>query len=382
MAQESDLEKTEPGSPRRLEKAREEGQVARSRELTTFVLLVTGIGGLWLTALPMSEHLGRALQHGLQFERAAAFDTAHMLAQAGLVWIEALQAILPLLCMLLAAALAAPLMLGGWLFSIASLAPKFSKLNPAAGIGRLLSTQSLAELTKAIAKSLLVGGIAYAVISARMEAILALLAEPVHAALPHMVRLVANCCGWIIAALFLIAASDVPYQLWSFHKKLRMSREDLRQEHKENDGDPQVKAKIRRQQQQMARRRMMSAVAGADVVITNPTHFAVALKYRDTEMRAPRVVAKGSDLIALRIRAIGAENNVPILEAPPLSRALYRHTELGDEIPAALYATVAEVLAWVYQLQRWRDGSSAGERPRAPADLSVPESLDPLGSPA
>ena len=381
MAEESDLEKTEPGSPRRLEKAREEGQVVRSRELTTFVLLVTGIGGLWLTAIPMSERLGHALQSSLQFERASAFDTSHMLAQAGMVWLEALQAIAPLLGLMFVAALVAPLLLGGWLFSVESLAPKFSKLNPLAGLGRLFSSQSLAELTKAIAKSFLVGSIAYAIISAKMDAILALLTEPINSALPYTVRLVANCCGWIIASLFLIAAIDVPYQLWSFHKKLRMSREDLRQEHKESEGDPLVKAKIRRQQQQMARRRMMSDVATADVVITNPTHFAVALKYQDKEMRAPRVVAKGTDLIALRIRAIGVENNVPILEAPPLSRALYRHTNLGDEIPAALYTAVAEVLAWVYQLQRWREGAGNGAAPRNPEDLPVPESLDPLGSP-
>lgn len=380
MSEESDLEKTEPGSPRRLEKAREEGEVARSRELTTFVLLVTGIGGLWMNAGPMSEHIGRALRHGLHFERASAFDTSHMLVQAGNVVLEALQALIPLFGMMVLAALIAPLMLGGWLFSTQSLAPKFSKLNPIAGLGRLFSTQSLAELIKAIAKSLLVGSVAYWVISANVASIMSLMSEPVGSALPHMMRLVANCCMLIIASLLVVAALDVPYQLWSYYKKLRMSREDLRQEHKESEGDPQIKAQIRRQQQQMARRRMMTEVANADIVVTNPTHFAVALKYTDKEMRAPRVVAKGTDLLALRIRAIGKENNVPILEAPPLTRALYRHTKLGDEIPAALYAAVAEVLAWVYQLQRWN--SEGGIAPNVPVDLPVPESLDPAGSAA
>ena len=380
MAEESDLEKTEAASPRRLEKAREEGQVARSRELTTFVLLATGIGGLWLTATPMTEQIGRALRSGLRFERASAFDAGHMMTQAGTVSVEALKALLPLLGMMMLAALVAPLMLGGWLFSTQSLAPKFSKLDPVAGIGRMFSTQSLAELTKAIAKSLLVGGVAYWVISANVASIMALMAEPVRTALPHTVRLVANCCVLIIASLLLVAAIDVPYQLWSYYHKLRMSREDLRQEHKESEGDPHIKAKIRRQQQQMARQRMMAEVAHADIIVTNPTHFAVALKYRDKEMRAPRVVAKGADLVAQRIRAIGEENKVPVLEAPPLTRALYRHTNLGDEIPAALYTAVAEVLAWVYQLQRWR--SEGGVAPQAPNDLPVPESLDPLGSKA
>jgi len=303
-----------------------------------------------------------------------------MMVQAGNVVMEALQALLPLFGMMVLAALVAPLMLGGWLFSTQSLAPKFSKLNPIAGIGRLFSTQSLAELIKAIAKSLLVGTVAYWVISANLSSIMSLMSEPVGSALPHTMRLVANCCVLIIASLLLVAAIDVPYQLWSYYRKLRMSREDLRQEHKESEGDPQIKAQIRRQQQQMARRRMMTEVANADIVVTNPTHFAVALKYRDKEMRAPRVVAKGSDLLALRIRAIGEENNVPILEAPPLTRALYRHTKLGEEIPAALYAAVAEVLAWVYQLQRWH--SEGGVAPPMPDNLPVPESLDPVGSKA
>jgi flagellar biosynthetic protein FlhB len=168
--------------------------------------------------------------------------------------------------------------------------------------------------------------------------------------------------------------------LWSHARKLRMSREDLRQEQKESDGDPQVKAQIRRQQQQMAKRRMMAEVPKADIIVTNPTHYAVALKYLDKEMRAPRVIAKGADLVALRIRAMAEENRIPILEAPPLTRALYRHTQLGQEIPVALYAAVAEVLAWAYQLQRQH--SEGGEVPRTPHDLPVPESLDFAGSPA
>lgn len=380
MAEDSDLERTEPASSRRLEKAREEGQVARSRELSTFVMLVTGLGGLWLTAVPMAERLGHALRSGMQFKRAAGFDSAFMLTQAAVAGREALLALLPLLAMLALAALVAPLMLGGWLFSTQSLAPKFSKLNPVSGVARIFSSQSLAELVKACAKSLLVGGIAYWVISTDMDILLGLLTEPLHAALAHTVRLVAHCCMLMIASLLLVAAIDVPYQLWSYYRKLRMTREELKQEHKESEGDPHVKGLIRRQQQQMARRRMMADVATADVVVTNPTHFAVALKYSDKEMRAPRVVAKGTDLIALRIRAIGAEHKIPMLEAPPLTRALYRHTRLGEEIPAALYTAVAEVLAWVYQLQRWR--SEGGIAPRIPADLPVPDSLDSLGNPA
>ena len=380
MAEESDLEKSEPASPARLEKAREEGQVARSRELVTFVMLTTGVGGLWALGEMMGQHFSSALRNGLQFERASAFDASHMMVQAGTAVLHALQALMPLLGMMLVAALVAPMMLGGWLFSTKSLAPTFSKMNPVAGIGRMFSTESLAELVKTIVKSLLVGGVAWWVIAGNLASIMALMSEPVHAALPHTLKLVARSCALIIGSLLLVAAFDVPYQLWSHHRKLRMSREDLRQEQKENDGDPQVKAQIRRQQQQMAKRRMMAEVPKADIIVTNPTHFAVALKYSDKEMRAPRVVAKGTELVALRIRALAEEHRIPILEAPPLTRALYRHTHLGAEIPVALYAAVAEVLAWAYQLQR--QATEGGSVPNAPKNLPVPESLDPLGSSA
>lgn len=374
MAEESDLEKNEPGSPRRLEKAREKGDVVRSRELTTFVLLATGLGGLSLTGVRVSEGIVRALEQGLQFERASAFDTAHMLAQAGTLALVSLQALLPFFGMMVAAALAAPLMLGGWVFSSESLLPNFSRMNPVAGIGRMFSTQSLAELTKTVAKSLMIGGVGLWVVSANTAPIMGLMSEPMRAALPHTMWLAAICCAVVIASLIVVVALDVPYQLWSYFRKLRMSREDLRQEHKENEGDPHLKAKIRRQQQAMARRRMMAEVPHADVIVTNPTHFAVALRYRDKDMRAPRVVAKGADLVALRIRALGSENGVPVLEAPALARALYRHTDLGSEIPAALYTAVAEVLAWAYRLRRWR--REGGDAPGEPSQLSIPESLE------
>ena len=380
MAEESDLEKTEPASPRRLEKAREEGQVARYRELVTFVMLATGLGCLWASGEMMTERLGSALRNGLQFERASAFDASHMLVQAGSAVLQALQALLPLLGFMLVAALVAPMLLGGWLLSGKSLAPNFSKLNPIAGIGRMFSTETLAELVKTIVKSLLVGGVAWWVISDNLAEIMALMSEPVHEALAHTVRLVAVSCALIIASLLLVAAIDVPYQLWSHSRKLRMSREDLRQEQKESDGDPQVKAQIRRQQQQMAKRRMMAEVPKADIIVTNPTHFAVALKYSDKDMRAPRVIAKGTDLVALRIRALAEEHNIPVLEAPPLTRALYRHTRLDAEIPVALYAAVAEVLAWAYQLNR--HATEGGALPPMPRNLPVPEALDTEGSPA
>ncbi|WPG39164.1 flagellar biosynthesis protein FlhB [Variovorax sp. EBFNA2] len=373
MAEESDLEKTEPASERRLEKAREEGNVARSRELTTFVMLATASAGLWFAAESLGASLNGALRHGLQFDRASAFDPAHMLSQSGRMVLQALVAIGPLFAMMVVAAVAAPLMLGGWMFSGKAVAPNFGKLNPLAGIGRMFSAQALAELVKALAKSALIGGVAWWVIVDDIEAVMALMSQPAHEALPHALVLVAKHCALIAATLFLVALVDVPFQLWNYYRKLRMSREDVRQEHKESEGDPHIKAQIRRQQQQMARRRMMAEVPKADIVLTNPMHFAVALQYLDSDMRAPRVVAKGTELVAARIRELAKEHKVAILEAPPLTRALYRHTKLGEEIPTGLYTAVAEVLAWVYQLKRWN--SEGGEAPRTPTDLPVPADL-------
>jgi flagellar biosynthetic protein FlhB len=206
-----------------------------------------------------------------------------------------------------------------------------------------------------------------------LEHVMALLGQPESTALPHTIMLVGRSCALIAAALVLVALVDVPWQLWTYYKKLRMSREDVRQEHKESEGDPHIKAQIRRQQQAIAKRRMMAEVPKADIVVTNPTHFAVALKYIDGDMRAPRVVAKGTDLVAERIREIAADHKVAILEAPPLTRALYKHTRLGDEIPSGLYTAVAEVLAWVYQLKRWK--SEGGDAPRTPTDVAVPDEL-------
>lgn len=378
MAEDSDLERTEPASPRRLEKAREEGQVARSRELSTFALLAAGVGGLWALGDALYERFAALMRHGMQFGGTGIADPHRMVNDAVSSALAALWALLPLLGLLVLAALLAPMLLGGWLFSTQALAPKFSRLDPLKGLGRMFSSQGLAELLKAIAKTVLVGGVSLWAIARDKDAVFALMTEAPGVALPHMGRLVALCCACVVGSLLLVALLDVPYQLWQHHKRLRMTREELRQESKESEGDPHLKAHIRALQRRAARRRMMAQVPKADVVVANPAHFAVALRYRDGEMRAPRVIAKGADRVALRIRELAAEHGVPVLEAPPLARALYRHAELGDDIPAALYSAVAEVLAWVYQLRRWRD--EGGREPSRPEGdrLPVPAGLDPL----
>ncbi|WPP46839.1 flagellar biosynthesis protein FlhB [Pseudomonas sp. AN-1] len=374
MADDSDQDdKTEAATPRRLEKAREEGQVARSRELSTFLLLAGGVGGLWAMGSTLYAQLGLVVEQSFLFERSVAFDPAVMVAHFWSLAQRSLLALLPLLILLLLIALVAPMLLGGWLLSAKSLAPQFSRLNPLKGLKRLFSTHALAELGKAIAKSLLVGAVAVQFISSHVGEMMALMTQPLPQALANALQLAAWACAVIVLTLIVVIGIDVPYQLWSHAKKLRMSKEDLRQEHKESEGDPHVKGRIRAQQQAVARRRMMSKVPTADVIVTNPTHYAVALAYQEGSMGAPRVVAKGTELVAARIRELGAEHGVPLLEAPPLARALYRHVDLDKEIPAELYTAVAEVLAWAYRLKRVRE--EGGELPQTPHDLPVPAEL-------
>jgi flagellar biosynthesis protein FlhB len=374
VAEDSDLEKTEAATPRRLEKAREEGQVARSRELASFALLSSGFFGVWWLSGPIFQHLRAMLRGAFTFDHAFVVDTNRMLIGAGGAAREGLLAVAPVLALTAFAALAAPMALGGWLLRSNAVQFKFDRLDPIAGIGRIFSINGPIQLGMSIAKTLVVGVIGSLAVWHRKDEILALPSEPMMSAISHGFSIIAVCCATTVAGMFLIAAMDVPYQLWQFHKKLRMTKEEVKREHRENEGDPHVKGRIRQQQRAMARRRMMAAVPKADVVVTNPTHFAVALQYADGSMRAPKVVAKGVNLVAARIREIAEEHNVPLLEAPPLARALYHNVEINQEIPGALYNAVAEVLAWVYQLRRFRQ--DGGDVPAAPTELEVPADLD------
>ncbi|WP_163559526.1 flagellar biosynthesis protein FlhB [Halomonas sp. NO4] len=374
MADESsDQEKTEEPTPRRLEKAREEGQVARSRELTTFLMLLGGVVGMWSMGGLLYDQLGLVMEQAFLFERRQAFDTGPMLAKVLELGERTLVAMLPLFLLLALIALVAPALLGGWLISAKSLKPQLGKLNPFKGLKRMLGTQALVELAKAIAKSLLVGGVGMAFLYLKRHDFLALLDLPTTQGLARAMMLAAQACGLMVLTLLVVILIDVPYQLWSHTKKLRMSKEEVKREHKESEGDPHVKARIRSQQQAMARGRMMSKVPEADVIITNPTHYAVALTYDEASMGAPRVVAKGADAVAARIRELGAESRVPMLEAAPLARALYHHVDLDSEIPLDLYTAVAEVLAWAFRLKHVND--EGGDVPPTPENLPVPPSM-------
>jgi flagellar biosynthesis protein FlhB len=375
MAEDSDLEKTEQATPKRLEKAREDGDVPRSRELgTVTLLLAAGLG-----ILMMGDHLNSALKNtlstGLTLDRASAFDSAYLLTNIAELIYALLIAFAPLALLLIVVAIASPAMIGGWLFSSKALMPKFSKLNPIKGITNLVSKNSAVELVKSILKTILVGSVAYMVISQDIDPILDLSGLPVKSSIGQVGSLMQSGFISIVSALIIIAAIDVPYQLYQHAHKLKMTKEEVRQEMKELEGNPEIKARVRQQQREMAKRRMMSEIPNADVVVTNPTHYAVAIKYKENDMRAPVVVAKGADILALKIREIAAEHQIMTLESPKLARALFAHAELESEIPEALYSAVAEVLAYVFQMRIFND--YGGLQPEAPSTLPVPEELDP-----
>ena len=374
MADDSDLEKTEQATPLRIQKAREEGQVARSQELTTFTLLLTAAAGMIFMGNHLMNDLLIIMQEGMRMERELAFQPDLMVNRFYELAIEGLWALVPLLILLTVAAFFAPMLLSGWLISSKALVPDFKRLNPATGFGRIFSMHGLTELFKAIAKTIVVGGVATLVIWSNKESVLSLIAIPVDSGITRTGELLVLSFLFIVAAMILIVAIDVPFQLWSHAKKLRMTKEEIKREVKESEGDPLVKGRIRSLQREAARRRMMSAVPEADVIVTNPTHYSVALRYKGNSMRAPVVVAKGVHLLAARIRELGEAHRVPILEAPPLARALYHHTDLDQEIPEKLYTAVAEVLAYVFQLKRYQD--FGGDMPEPLGVIPVPQELE------
>jgi len=375
MAEESDLEKTEDASPKRLEKAREEGDVPRSRELATVTVLLAAGFAMLMMGGQLADALKASMSSGLSFQRAYAYDPMLLLMKISDNIYNLLLAFSPLALILFFVAIASPALIGGWVFSEKALIPKFGKLNPITGFSNMFSKNSVAELVKSIAKAILVGLVSYIVISHDMDSILSLSLLPLNESIAEVNHLLLSSFLAIVSALVLIAAIDVPFQLYQYAEKLKMTKEEIKRESKESDGNPEIKSRIRQQQREMSRRRMMSEIPNADVVITNPTHYAVAIKYKEGGMLAPVVVAKGADAVALKIREIADEHKVQIVESPKLARAIYTHTELEHEIPEALYTAVAEILAYVFQMRIFN--KSGGYQPEVPSTLPVPDELDP-----
>ena len=382
MAEDSDLEKTEAATGKRIERAREDGKVVQSKELAIFIQLMAAIGGLMLMGNYIMDTLLALTRRGFTMDRSAAFDPTMMMSRFMQDTTDAIIAFLPLMLIFVLAAFAAPMLMGSWHFTWKPLTPNFSKFNPISGLKRMVSLNSLMELMKASVKAAIIGSIGAAVIWRYKDELFSLASESLGAGMAHMSDLLFTSALFMVASLILVVLADVPFQLWHYAKGLRMTKEEVKQEAKEMEGDPQIKARVRAAQRAAARKRMMSAVPKADVIVTNPTHYAVALKYEEGQMAAPQIVAKGMGLLAERIMELGQEYAVPVLEAPPLARALYRHAEVGDTVPERLYTAVAEVLAYVYQL---RNPEYAVRRPIKPHHLPVPADMDmpePAGEPA
>jgi flagellar biosynthetic protein FlhB len=348
---ESGGERTEEPSPRRLQEARERGNVPRSRELTNFATMIGGSVALIATGSSLGGGMQRLMREFMAVDPRRLEDPQSMMSSLGDAAIIALGALLPIFAVLIALVLLASVALGGWNFSPAALMPDFTRMSPLEGLKRLFGLHGVTELGKALLKCVLVGGVCTAVVAWLFGDVLALGRMAPRAAIGRGAGLLSWAFVWLCASLALVALVDVPLQIFQYKRALRMTRQELRDEAKEHDGRPETKQRIRQMQQLLARRRMMHNVPTADVVIVNPTHFAVALKYEQTNMRAPRVVAKGADFVAQNIRRIAEEHRVPIFDSPKLARALYRSTDLNREIPQGLYLAVAQVLSYIFRIR-------------------------------
>ena len=361
-------ERTEQPTERRLQEARKKGQVPRSKELNTMLSLLLASISLLVFGGYISQNLMQISVEGFSIPRELAFDAAQLPFQFMYMASQALLALSPFMAIMLVSVFAGPLFMGGWSFSLESIAFKLEKLDPIKGLARIFSLKSLVELAKALAKFVLLLGAAILVFFSIDQQLLSLSSMTPKAAGLEAATILMQVLLILSATMILIVALDVPFELWNHSKQLRMTKQEIKDEMKETDGNPQVKQRIRRLQRQLAEGRMMEDVKTADVVITNPTHYAVALQYLDRPGSAPKVVAKGKDLTALRIRSIAADCDIPIFEAPPLARALYRSTEIGYEIPHALYMAVARVLAYVFQLK----SATPTDYVPKPTDFDIP----------
>ena len=364
MADEAQQDRTEQSTPKRREDARKKGDVPRSRELTMTGVMLSGAGAMLLLSGPIGSNLAGAFASGFSIERALLMDDRYLVPALAQLGSEMFLSLAPLAFVLLVAVFLSAALIGGWSFSLKAAAFKGERLNPLKGIKRVFGPNGLNELVKALAKFSLVALIAVSWLWYSADDLLSLAREPIGQAIRESLKLCGISLHVVSLGLIVIAAFDVPFQIWQYEKKLRMTRQQVKDEFKETEGRPEVKARVRALQQQAATRRMMEELPTADVVITNPTHFAVALKYDDTSLGAPRVIAKGKDLLAKRIREVAEEHGVPLFSAPPLARVLFRTAEIGEEIPARLYTAVAQVLAYIYQLNETpRPGQRRPEPP-------------------
>ncbi|MGS2717539.1 flagellar biosynthesis protein FlhB [Eionea flava] len=369
----SSQEKTEEATPKRAEKAKEDGQVPRSKELITTAVLLAGTIGLWLFGGILANSMVDIANLTFAIPREAIFDKEYMFSYLGQSIYDASVALMPIFFILLVSAIVGPIALGGWLFSTKSLMPKMSRMNPASGLKRMFSVTALIELAKALAKVVLIIVLSLILLKSLEGNLMALAYEDINTSIIHSLDISLWAALALSLVTILIAAVDVPIQIWENAKKLKMTLQEVKDEMKDTDGKPEVKSKVRQLQQEAANRKMMGEVPEADVVITNPTHYSIAVKYKPDSMETPLVVAKGVDQVAFRIREVAKEHSVDIVESPVLARAIYNTTQLDEPIPKGLYVAVAKVLAYVFQLRNFKRGLA--QRPSFPYSVDVPDDL-------
>lgn len=373
MAEKQQLEEpTEKATPKREMEARKKGQIARSRELSTMGVTLSAALAFMVFGDAMLKGISTVLVSGLSPSFEQIHDRGLLFEPLKAATLHATMTLSPLLLVVVIAAVVSPAALGGWSFSASAMAFKAERINPLAGLKRLFALRGLVELLKALAKFLLVGGVAIVVLMSIADELLGLSRLPVLEALETSGQLIILAFVWFSASLILIAAVDVPFQAWDHMKKMRMTKQEIKDESKETEGRPEIKGRLRQMQQEAAGKRMLEDIPIASVVVTNPTHFAVALKYEGESMQAPKVLAKGADHMAARIREVANEHGVPLFEAPPLARALFASTEIGDDIPEELYLGVAQVLTYIYQLDNFV--ANGGLEPRPPELDAIDES--------
>jgi flagellar biosynthetic protein FlhB len=372
MAENQDgQEKTEEPTAKRLEDARKKGQVPRSKELNTMAVTMIGVISLAIMSRSLGNSLSEMMSQRFVLTREEIFDVNSMLIHLGEGVGQVLFSMVPFFLAVIIAAILSSVALGGFSFSAEALTPKLEKLSFLKGMKRVFSARGLIELVKAMAKFVFIGGLTILLLYLSLGKFISLHGMDLSQAISRLNGLISWSVILMTSTLILIAAIDVPFQLWEHKRQLKMTRQELRDEMKETEGKPEIKSKIRQLQRDMAQRRMMEEVPKADVIVTNPTHYAVALKYDPEKMHAPKLVAKGADLVAKNIREVGKDAGVPLVESPLLARAIYFHTELDSFIPAGLYLAVARILAYVFQLRDY--SRQGGDRPEMPENLEVPE---------
>ncbi len=374
MAEDTGQERTEEPTPRRKQQAREKGQVPSSRELNTMIMMLVSAGALALIGPFVVKGIKELTVWNLNVTREQIYDVNSMFTLLESSLLHAVLSLAPFFLVMILASFVGPLLIGGVNFSMQALIFKWDKLDPVKGLGRIFAIKGLVELLKALVKFLVIGAVSIFFLYQQFDSYLNLGNEPVRTALPHAVELLLWAFIIIASSLVLIALVDVPFQIWDYNKQLKMTFQEIKDENKDTEGNPEVRGRAKRVQREIAQRRMMSDVPDADVIITNPEHYSVALKYDPKTMMAPVLVAKGVDIIAMQIRRIANENNVMILEAPPLARSLFHTTELNAAIPAGLYLAVAQVLAYVFQLRKSRSNSSYYKNHKM-KDLDIPDDL-------